>query len=197
MKKPYLLLNLFLVFFCFKSYSQDTTSNDYFFDDGGISEAQIILKTNVLSLINGDATIHLETRLSSRLSIDASIGYQLPFYTVELPSLLNERFIYEKLEPTGGYSWSIQPKYYLSNTYPEASYMSVLIRRRNYNLDNYKQNHTDYALVSGVQFFLSSRILLDVSYGLGIRIQNSTPINSNLDEIALSLPTAIKIGFIL
>lgn len=166
---------LFFTFFSILNisciFSQNDTINDnyYYFDDGGVIGAKNIIKINTISIIRGDVPLFYERYLSDIFSIEAGLGILFPYYNAEniFNAMNGNTGSYGN--PEYGYSFSLQPKVYLSKESPLDHYISLQYRKRS-NI-GYREIYSSHDLVfcSGYQNLFRKRFIFDIIMGIGMR----------------------------
>jgi len=194
--KKLIIISIWLLPLCnLFAQTNGSSENSYFLDDGGISNSKNLLKVNVLSIVNGDLPFYYERVLSKSFSVEIGAGILLPYYLPELPRLItnNEN---EIVDPAGGYSLWIQPKYYIQGKSPELRYFGLQFRKRNYNLKNGVIITYDLSFITGTQLIFAKRMALDLSIGLGIHSTNKNETDIFRFNNYLTIPVAIKLGYL-
>lgn len=173
-------------------------------DDGGLSTTTDIIKTDVFEYLNANIPIIWEHRFSDNFAIEGGLGLLTnSFIQPVIKYDLNKKPINENLK--GGFSLHIAPTYY-SNGF-ESFHFGFEYNYRNY-LNQVESSEISFKF--GKQWFLTRRIAIDFSLGLGLNFE--TPIdgisyvfdpdinNINLyggEGLRMVIPASIKIGYIL
>lgn len=162
----------FLLFLSMSALSMAQSGDDdvdQFFDDYEVNSNNIV-KFNLTGLYIGEAAFFYERILFDRVGIEAGAGIMLPYYNPELQYTIGSS-VNALEEPSGGYSFHVQPKLYHS-TAPEGMYYSIYYRHRNYKQNDSSFVYNDIVATSGIQRFITDRIGFDLTYGIGIRLGN-------------------------
>ncbi len=164
-----------LFFFLFTAASFFSTAQsgdddvDQFFDDYEVNSNNIV-KLNLTGFYIGEAAFFYERILFDRVGIEAGAGIMLPYNNPELQYSIGSA-VNALEEPSGGYSFHLQPKLYHS-TSPDGIYYSIYYRHRNYKQSDSSFVYNDIVATSGIQRFITDRIGFDLTYGIGIRLGN-------------------------
>lgn len=169
--------------------------NSYYFDDGGISTCNNVIKINTLSILNGDLPFFYERVFIDEISIEIGAGVLLPFYNIENNIFYSESS-FPITNPTGGYSIWIQPRFYSKHTAPESSYIGFMYRKRFYNQNNEQIVFTDFAINIGQQIMIKKRMTCDFSLGAGYKIQEDNSSQIKLMHLNnFILPIGLRFGY--
>lgn len=202
MKRLHYFFLLFLIFSQINTLAQttDTTDISYYFDDGDISISKNILKLNVASLVTGDLNLSYERKIANWFAIEVAGGVLLPYYTPELFEIAADNN--EITKPEGGYSFSVQPKFYLFSDAPEGGYFSLQFRKRHYILNDLEMpeiGYQDFTINFGSQFNLVHRLVLDYHLGVGFRYKtyhNRWLSGPHTKIGGICMPLALKFGYL-
>lgn len=187
---------LFLLFFLWNltSYAQQTDVNDQYFDDGGISTTNSIIKVNFVSTLMGNPMIHYERLLAKFFSVDLGVGYVLPYYIPEFMELATFEPYVEK--PKTGYSFSVNPRYWPLKNAPEGFYYGLLFRQRHYNCESNTVILRDITYVIGGQYNLTRHVNLNIDMGIGPMFSKYSKLDSYYFE-TFSFVILAKLGYLL
>lgn len=163
----------------------------HYFDDGGISTG-LLIKTDIISIIHGDAPLIAEWKLNKEITAELSVGVLMPYYVHDFlasaftdnQGITNNRF---------GWSGGAQLKWYLHA--PEETYWGMQYRRRSYA--HIKVN--EWYFTKGNQLILGKRMLLDVALGVGVRTQRALADDYMFDpdfNFMPILPLMVRFGYI-
>lgn len=190
-----IILMLILALFYNKIYSQDdnTIDNSSYFDDGGLSERKNIIKYNILSSLNGDASLHYERALAKKFAIEIGAGFLFPNKFIFLE---DEFYNASPRKTDNGYSLWLNPKFYIFKNAPEDYYVSFLLRQRCYNIGEQKIIHNDILFNQGIQFIIGKRFSFDISLGFGLRLTKDKSADDKLG-FSITVPLGCKFGIIL
>jgi hypothetical protein len=167
----------------------------YYFDDNGISELKNVLKINILSIIQGDVPFYYERTFNKILSIEAGLGFQLPYFVKSPISIRNNEDPIIK-SPDSGLSIWIFPRFYLAKTAPEGIYIGPQFRKRFYNQGTEKINVNDITYNAGLQFFTGKHFIIDLATGAGVSIINRTQPEALVNRyFDISYQIDLKIGY--
>jgi len=129
-------------------------------------EPEGIYKLNVASLINGDMSFSYERILSDFFSVEAGVGYLLPYHLYDITSRF-ENWI--SLNPDFGYSILFSPKFYALGEAPDFKYYAIQYRLRHYVQNKESIIFNDFSFIMGSQFIMDRKYILDVFVGAGGR----------------------------
>ena len=183
---------LILLIFSKNAYCQ-SDSLDYYFDDGGLSNTNNIVKLNCTGIFYGDYTMSFERKINSFLTIEAGLGLWNGklIFNAEYP--VNIRMPIPK--PTITYFF--QPRFYYrfkeEGNALEFMYSSFMYRKRKADLrsdslSNYQMiNFTDFFYTTGYQGYIGKRLTFDASFGFGFTFNNYTTKNQLYGELVGTL----------
>lgn len=173
------------------SGSSQTDSLSYYFDDQGISNG-IMIKTDLISIIHGDAPLLVEGTLVNDLRWEAGVGLLLPYYVHDFLALVfsdNRGITNDRL----GYSSRLHMKWY--DNAPEEKYWGIQYYRKAYH----HITVNDWFFTRGDQRIIGKRLLLDIALGLGVRTQKAKAGEYIFDPDFTFMPIVplmVKFGFI-
>lgn len=184
------LLCLTSVFFV--RAQQDSVNLSYYFDDGGISTFNWMIKTDIVSIIHGDAPIIVEKMLHRDLTLEGGIGLILPYYVHDFLAIAftENRGIENNYF---GHSLRLHLKWY--SKAPERDYWGIHYYRRAFN----DISVNEWYFTRGDQRVLGKRLLLDIALGLGFRSQQVKGKQYMFDPdfaIMPVMPLIVRFGFI-
>lgn len=181
---------------------------DQYFDDKGISNTSVVIKTNLSSMTYGEFPLIMEFRILRKLGIEVGGG----------PILINKYGVFDRLvlwdiDPdgihdlspmTGGYGWRVNARYYAIqkniDSDLEGLYGGVGVARRTYTHPDGRHPYLlDVPLlIVGYQGFWANRLSLDTYIQFGPRtVRNFDPAATsgtlNFD-LAGSAYLAVQIG---
>jgi len=152
--------------------------------DDGTGGTTNILKINASSVIIGNLPILLEHVFSPSFTTEVGAGIILPYYVKEIGQRIFSDPVVTK--PDGGYSFSVEAKYYVFGAAPGQLYMSAMLRRREYHQDQQRIIFSDLLFNSGKQVSLGSRFMGEFGYGLGFRIVHAPDfMTENLEDYSM------------
>ncbi|MBK5721198.1 hypothetical protein JGH11_09985 [Dysgonomonas sp. Marseille-P4677] len=166
------ILLLFFLVNALSSVSQTNTDILKYLDDGGISTSIYTAKINISSIYEGEISPSVERLFSDNFALEVGVGLLLPSYKDPiLYDLLtnpdDDDFTFD--DPRTGYSFMVNPKYYLSEQ-SQGFYWALPLRYKVYPA----QIHLfDFSTNLGMQWTWDSGLVLDVSLGIGATIQDS------------------------
>jgi len=169
------------------------TSLDYMFDDADIYDKKNVLKLNLVSILNGDFSIHYERVIKGVYSVEVGVGILREPTVADFWDLLEYGEGVQGV--TGGYSLWLQPKWYVFHKAPRLYYGGLQLRRRVYKTESVDFNYNDIALISGLQFILK-RITIDWDVWYGLRLTQYPTSQNPYDSPARQLiQTNLKLGY--
>lgn len=178
----------------------------HYMDDNGRSSAKDIIKTNLSSFFVAHIPLIWEHRFNYTLSLQSGFGiltnqFFKPVYT---PTYSVDDVKMDK-SLQGGYSFLLAPAFYAKGF--ESFHLELPFTYRHYNK---KAVAYDIYCTVGRQWFLTSKIALDIDVGVGVSFEKSLngvsyiydpEINSEHksggEGIRMVIPLALKIGYIL
>lgn len=179
------------------------------------------IKINPLLIAFGDIPVYYEHRISTKLSLEGSLGLTMRNY---MAALTDDDMLREKDQnlSTFGYSTRIALRFYPSSSDDAiiGYYFAPEIMYRKYNntvneFDNgistttvdLKKTQMDYKLIFGYQDYFDNNILIDYYLGVGVRKiyeekgsydYNSSLNNLEIEKVSGYVPAAtlgVKLGF--
>ena len=175
-----------------------TDENAQYFDDGGLSNKKTTVKLNVAAVVTGDLPLSVERAFGDRFVLEAGAGILLPYYLREIPELIfpDEDLTDWITDPKSGYSFLIQPKFFLGE-YPRGSYLGLQYRRRHFNMTEETVTFQSVTFNWGFQLPLGERLVMDYGFGLGFRgVTLDSETRSEPSELELAIPLIVKIGYL-
>lgn len=161
------------------------------FNDGGLRERKNILKVNFIPLFQGELPVYYERVLTKNLSFEVGLGLQLPYYLPDIGMLGDGPLGSE--HPSFRVQWWLFPKYYFKEA-PEMGFVGVILRQRNYHVEEGDYKVTDIIYSYGLQFFLSDNVMMEMNLGIGYRsLKNLT---TNTKEPGFTAGYGLKLGYI-
>jgi hypothetical protein len=174
--------------------AQNSESVAYYMNDDGISSSKLILKTDVVSIIHGEAPFLLEYVLNQRLSAEGGLGILLPYYVHDFVPLLVDSKPNFSNNSLGTSLW-LKFKLYHTKA-PELHYIDVTVHHRNYS----SLDATDFSFNLGNQLMVGQRMTFDYSVGVGVRTQHLKSSEYLFDTdtpFTLIIPLQLKLGYLL
>jgi hypothetical protein len=174
--------------------AQNSESNAYYLNDGGIASSKAILKTDAISIIHGEVPVLLEYVLNQRVTAEGGLGLLLPYYVHDfLPLIVDGKPNFSN-NSLGTSLW-LKFKLYHRKA-PELHYIDVTVHHRNYN----SLAATDFSFNIGNQLMIGQRMTFDYSIGVGVRTQHRKSSESLFDTdfpFTLIIPLQLKLGYLL
>ncbi len=168
---------------------------------GRKSKETMIIKTNPITMLNGDFPLYAEFRLSRKFTVEAGVGFQSNYYFKEW-LFGKQPFALEpegELDVSGGYSLRVFPRYYFIGDNFEGIAIGPFWRMRQYNIQNSseKVRFTDLCLMYSQQIGLGhSPFFFEYYLGIGARTPHFPdgvkPENGSRYPIA---PWGVKLGY--
>lgn len=157
-----------MVVLMFPAFAQEDDVSQYL-DDGGISLSKNILKVNLANVLIGEVPVSYERILGDAFGLEVGGAYILPYYG---GTLLDEfTGNYHSGYPSSGKGFMVSPRYYMGREAPEKRHIGLQYRRRFVSYSNLSSEvRTDFSLVSGSQWVLGNRFVLDMESGLAYSI---------------------------
>lgn len=197
--KKLTVIFLFFVQFCgFEVLAQiNSDSLTKYFDDGGISNAKNIVKVNLASTISGDASVFYERIVGSVFSVEVGTGLLLKHYIPDYYEFSNPDEISEIVADSikGGYSLWFAPKIYYLKSAPELGYAGIQFRQRNYIMEHQNVTYNDVMFIGGFQKIIKKRLIMDLNFGVGIRLKKFKPYIDQEKFTSVSVGS-FKIGYL-
>ena len=191
-RKHHIASAIFILFgftSAFKAFAQKTDQTEdiaHYFNDNGTSERKFIVKFGALSAFGGDAPLLVEFPINKHISLEAGAGVLLTSYIPPFPG--RAMLDFSKIDrKNGGYSLWLHPKHYYKQSYPESFYQGILIRKRSFEEDNTQIDYTDLLLNSGVQYLIRGRFVIDLQYGLGLRLPQNAAAERHSENFLMTL----------
>ncbi|MCI5057826.1 MAG: hypothetical protein MRY83_17060 [Flavobacteriales bacterium] len=177
------------------SQTETDTTNNYYFDDGGLSTMRNNIKFVFTNLYIGEACLLYERRISGIVSVETGVGVLLPYHNIDLTEWLYDEN--EIINPDLSFSFWLQPKFYFQTETFEGTSLGIQYRYRSYDLRTEIISHTDVSLNYNAQIIFAKRMTLEYSTGLGMRIKNYSNPPTNLnpwDRYRVFIPLNFRIG---
>lgn len=165
----------------------------YYLNDGGISTSKNIIKLDGLSLIQGNLALLYERVINKTVSIETGGGFRLPYYLPDL-SLPFIRTVPPDFKTFPGLSFRLETKYYFHKA-PELKYLALRFQHSRFP----DLSLNDYTFQWGKQHIIGRRGIIDASFGLGFRFQQSSLEHYYFNpdaSFAIILPLNIKFGYL-
>lgn len=164
----------------------------------------LIIKTNPITMLNGDFPLYAELRLGRRFSLEAGAGAIAGYFIREFPYIAFGKKPFEikpegEIEVTGGYSLRVFPKFFIIGDNLEGAAIGPFWRTRQYGIhdSDEKVRFTDLCLMFSQQAVIGrSQIFVEYYLGFGVRTPHfpggMMPVNGNKHFIA---PWGLKVGY--
>jgi hypothetical protein len=174
--------------------AQNSESNAYYMNDGGIASSKVILKTDAVSIIHGEAPFLLEYVLNQLLSAEGGLGILLPYYVHDLLPLIVDGKPNFSNNSLGTSLW-LKFKLYHTKA-AQLHYIDVTVHHRNYA----SLAATDFSFNLGNQLMVGQRMTFDYSIGVGVRTQHLKSSDYLFDTdtpFTPIIPLQLKLGYLL
>lgn len=201
----HIILNISLLLLINVSHGQiefepDTVDTDYYFDDGGISNAKNVFKTNLLGLAFGELSVHYERVLLDWLTVEGGVGLMLPYFVPSLSEAwLEDRHVAGTRNV--GYSLYLSPKFYWMGEAPELSYFGFEVSTQKYEMNGVEENFLDIVTIYGFQMVVGKRVVLEYLLGVGVRMDKIDDRNGyesrRREVVGIAMPIRLKFGFLI
>jgi hypothetical protein len=185
-----------------------THKNFEYFDDGGLTGSLNVIKFGLITPIAGIPTVYYERSFGGSFSLEAGIGFMLPYAHGDGLALINQIFTNQKNNfeidgVTSGFSWELQPKLWAKSKKDkvEGGY-GLLYRNRTYTIGTTRViNYTDICGMYAYRYsFLPSHIVAELNFGVGVRLKTDSDTSGTYSSSNatpnIALPGNIKIGYI-
>lgn len=198
-----LILALWAMFAVTCVYSQTTGIKQYL-DDGGRTEANTIIKTDISQILDANIPLILERKFGKFIAVQAGAGLLTHnFFKPIIKPIIKNADLYPGLG--GGYSLYLQPLIYFGGF--ESLHFGIPLKFRKHG----SQVKTfEWNVVLGYQWFLNRHLALDLEAGVGVNyetsidgvsyVYNDDIINKSLGDgfkSRIKFPLALKIGYVL
>lgn len=196
----YLLSTLLLLYASIHLSAQETMQE--MLDDGQAGSEKLVLKTNFLTMLNGDFPLLAELRISSRFYLEAGVGFVAGYLQKELPYYLTSDHPFDldnggKLAVGRGYSLQLAPRFYLLGSDFNGVSMGPFWRRRTYRIKDHGGDAvtSDWGVMFGQQHRLKKQFFLEYFFGLGFRKLELPDDLKAKHATQIAMPWSFKIGY--
>jgi len=187
-----------VLLFAIAALSSIAQDNSQYFDDGGASWINNVIKINATGPLTGEFSVHYERLLFNGISLEVGAGSLFPFVFGPLDTFYESDNLSDGEEflpiPDTGYSLYIHPKIYLQFEDLEMHYVGLQYRKRIFTANPNDITVTDYTLNYGLQQYLGKRVAMDYNLGMGYRDYYSKG-NEFEGQLPLAYNLTIRLGF--
>jgi hypothetical protein len=167
-----------------------------------------VIKFGLITPIAGIPTVYYERSFGGAFSLEAGLGFMLPYAKGDGLSLIEQVVSGGKSAGAfqgvkSGFSWEIQPKLWTKTKRDRVEAgLGALYRNRTYNFESGRiLNHADIcAMVDYRYAFLPSHIVIGLNFGGGFRIvkdsNNLLSSSPNTTSLSFAFPGNIKVGYV-
>lgn len=184
-------------------HSQNQGIKEYL-DDGGRTEANTIIKTDLSEMLDANIPLILEHRFNRIVSVQGGVGILThSFFKPVIKPVFKDADLYPGIR--GGYSLYLQPLFYVDGF--ESFHLGVPLKFRKHG----SQVKTfEWDIVFGRQWFLNRHLAIDLEVGIGLNYESSIDgvsyvynddiLNKSLGasfSSRMKFPLSLKIGYVL
>lgn len=157
-------ISIFFLVFCFSFLIHSQDDNAKYFDDGGITNPKLFIKTNIPANIGGDFNLGAEAFFFQKASLDIQLG--MIKYHFDLGDMLSD---IKFGEVESGNSFSLHGKYHYAVKYNQIFYFGFMYRNRKYFCIDHDYNTKEYILSWGTFANIFGNWYIDYYSGIGYK----------------------------
>jgi len=157
------------------------------------------LKLSPIEAVNGDFNVRIEKE-TDFANIELGVGIILPYYIREVIQEKDGRDII--VNPTGGFSFRIEPRFFIDPYDNEYYYINPGFRFRSYSLESgVKFSQYDATIGGGHLFKIGFNWVIDPYIAVGLRFRDFTEVPDDAEGIFSSgrvgfiTPVGVKFGY--